>query len=283
MITTEFLSGLDRFHLIVKKRVTSKYSGGRKSPFLGRGTTVKDYRAYVPGDDFRLIDWRIYGRTDDLYVKKFEEEKDLTVHIVVDSSSSMDYGSPRKFDYAAMLGVGIAYLAMKDNEKFRFSTFADTLQMFKAERGMNHLASMVEHLNSITPSGQSVFAEAMNRYKLSLKTKALLVIISDFLFDFKEIERGLLSIAGGDMRVIQVLDKTEHKLNLDGDFKLKDSESKDVLQTFVSTRLKTDYQRSLEEHTSNIAQVCAGLRADHHLITTDTPIFDAFHQMTKEK
>jgi uncharacterized protein (DUF58 family) len=283
MITTDFLSSLDRFHLIVKKRVTSKYSGGRRSPFLGRGTTVKDYRAYVPGDDFRLIDWRIYGRTDDLYVKKFEEEKDLTVHIVIDSSSSMDYGSPRKFDYASMLGAGIAYLAMKDNEKFRFSTFADTLQMFKAERGMNHLAAMVDHLNSIKPHGKSVFAEAMNRYKILLKTRALLVVISDFLFNFEEIEQGLLSVAGGDMKVIQVLDATERKLELEGDFKLKDSESTDMLQTFVSTRLKTEYKQSLEEHASKIAEVCDGLRADYHLITTDTPIFDAFYEMTKEK
>ncbi len=283
MITTDFLSGLDRFRLIVKKRVTSKYSGGRKSPFLGRGASVKDYRAYVSGDDFRLIDWRIYARTDNLYVKKFEEEKDLTVHIVIDSSSSMDYGNPKKFDYAAMLGVGFAYLAMKDNEKFRFSTFSDTLQMFKAERGMNHLALMVDHLNSVKTSGQSVFAETMNKYRLMLKTRALLIIISDFLFDFNEIEQGLLSVAGGDMKVIHVLDKTERKLEMEGDFKLKDSESSDIMQTFVSTRLKTDYQRSLEEHTSKIAQVCAGLKADYHLITTDTPIFDAFHRMTKEK
>lgn len=283
MITTDFLSSLDRFHLIVKKRVTSKYSGGRRSPFLGRGSTVKDYRAYVPGDDFRLIDWRIYGRTDDLYVKRFEEEKDLTIHIVIDSSSSMDYGSPRKFDYAAMLGVGFAYLAMKDNEKFRFSTFADTLQMFKAERGMNHLASMVDHLNSIKPSGNSLFAEAMKRYRLSLKTRALLVVISDFLFDFKDIEHGLLNVANGDMKVIQVLDKTERKLDLEGDFKLKDSESKDVLKTYVSTRLKTDYQHSLEKHMSNIAQVCDGLRMDYYPITTDTHLFDAFHTMLREK
>ena len=283
MITTDFLSGLDRFRLIVKKRVTSKYSGGRKSPFLGRGTSVKDYRAYVPGDDFRLIDWRIYARTDDLYVKRFEEEKDLTVHIVIDSSSSMDYGNPKKFDYASMLGVGFAYLAMKDNEKFRFSTFSDTLQMFKAERGMNHLALMVDHLNSVKTSGQSVFAETMNKYRLLLKTRALLVVISDFLFDFNEIEQGLLSVAGGDMKVIQVLDKTERKLEIEGDFKLKDSESSDIMQTYVSARLKTEYQHSIEEHASKIAQVCAGLKADYHLITTNTPIFDAFHMMTKEK
>lgn len=283
MITTDFLSSLDRFHLIVKKRVTSKYSGGRRSPFLGRGSTVKDYRAYVPGDDFRLIDWRIYGRTDDLYVKRFEEEKDLTVHIVIDSSSSMDYGSPRKFDYAAMLGVGFAYLAMRDNEKFRFSTFSDTLQMFKAERGMKHLASMVDHLNSIKPSGHSVFAEAMKKYRILLRTRALLVIISDFLFDFKEIEHGLLNVADGDMKVIQVLDKTEQKLDLEGDFKLKDSESQDILKTFVSTRLKTEYQHSLEEHMTKIAQVCDNLRIEYYPITTNTPLFDAFHTMLKEK
>src|SRR3989338_2876940 len=125
MIDTAFLEHLKRFSLIVKKRVTSAYHGQKASTAHGRGISFKDYRIYAQGDDFRSIDWKVYARTDDLYVKNYEEERNLAVHIIVDGSGSMDYGKPRsKFDYASMLGVGFAYLALKDNEKFQVSTFA---------------------------------------------------------------------------------------------------------------------------------------------------------------
>ena len=125
-IDVSFLSQLDRFNLVIKKRVTSNYTGPRKSVALGRGLLFKEHRIYAPGDDIRAIDWKVYARTDDLYVKMYEEEKNLIVHIIVDYSASMNFGKPiNKFDYASMLGVGFAYLAMKENEKFQFSTFSD--------------------------------------------------------------------------------------------------------------------------------------------------------------
>src|SRR3989338_6692961 len=122
MINTDFLNQLDRFHLVIKKRVTSNYIGPRRSVALGRGLTFKEHREYAPGDDIRLIDWKVFARTDDLHIKTFEEERNLTVHVIMDSSASMGFGKPvSKFDYAAMLGVGFAYLAMRDNEKFQIS------------------------------------------------------------------------------------------------------------------------------------------------------------------
>ncbi|MCH8329680.1 MAG: DUF58 domain-containing protein [Nanoarchaeota archaeon] len=87
MISTDFLDQLNRFHLAVKKRVTSTYTGPRKSIATGRGLTFKDHRIYSPGDDIRLIDWKVFARTDDLYIKTFEEERNLTAHIIMDSSA----------------------------------------------------------------------------------------------------------------------------------------------------------------------------------------------------
>ena len=86
MINTQFLDQLGRFNLVVNKRVTSTISGPRKSMSAGSGLTFKDYRIYAPGDDVRLIDWKVYARTDNLYLKVHEEEKNLTVHIVVDKA-----------------------------------------------------------------------------------------------------------------------------------------------------------------------------------------------------
>ena len=141
MINSSFLDQLSRFHLVINKRVTSTYTGSRKSRSAGRGLTFKDYRMYAPGDDIRLIDWKVFARTDHLYIKAYEEEKNLTVHIIIDCSASMGFGKPTsKFDYAAMLGVGFGYLAMRDNERFQYSTFADKLEVFKARAVKEHQA-----------------------------------------------------------------------------------------------------------------------------------------------
>jgi len=282
MITTEFLSQLDRFNLVVRKRVTSSYTGSRRSVMHGRGITIKDHRIYTPGDDFRSIDWRIYARTDDLYIKRYEEDKSLTTHIIVDHSASMNFGKGvTKFDYASMLGVGTAYLTMKENEKFQFSTFSEDLETFRSKRGMGHLASMVDHLNNIKLTGFSRFKDAMSRYKKMIGSKSLIVIVSDFLFDIKEIEDGLIMLGKQNMKIIQILDPIERELAFDGDLRLKDSETKNILRTYINPRLRVGYKQRLEDHISKIAKLCDELGLDFHIITTDKPIFDAFYDILK--
>src|SRR3989338_5656678 len=96
MIDTSFLAQLARFSLVIKHRVLSQYAGSRQSAAFGRGTVFKDHRPYAPGDDFRNIDWKVFARTDDLYIKNYEEERNLTVHIIIDTSASMNFGSATK-------------------------------------------------------------------------------------------------------------------------------------------------------------------------------------------
>jgi len=280
MIDTSFLDELDRFHLVVHKRVTSTYSGPRRSIAQGRGITFKDHRIYAPGDDFRSIDWKVYARTDDLYIKNYEEERNLIVHIIVDSSSSMDYGRPvTKFDYGAMLGVGFAYLAMKENEKFQFSTFADSLEMFQPKKGMAQLASMVEYLNNAKIKGYSKIRDAIFQYKKVIGSRAMLILISDFLVPIEEIRAALYMIGDHEIKIIQVLDPVEKELKIQGDFKLKDSETGNKMRTYISPRLRVYYQKKLEEHSAKIEKACDRLGMDFHIVTTDTPIFDSFYRI----
>ncbi|MBI3051506.1 DUF58 domain-containing protein [Candidatus Woesearchaeota archaeon] len=281
MITTEFLSGLDRFNLVMRKRVTSKYAGSRPSLMTGRGAQIKDYRLYAAGDDFRQIDWKVYARTDNLYVKRFEEERNLTVHVILDISSSMAYGRPGKYDFAAMLGIGFAYLAMRGNEKFQYAVFSDNLKVFQPKRGMGHLAGMVELLNSTKPFGKSDFAKAMASYRKILGSRSMLIVVSDFLYDLENIKDGLKVLGNADTKLVQVLDRTERSLGIEGDLKLKDSESGEVMRTYVSAKLKSDYQRQLERHISEIRKAAIPVKASFNVVTTDTPIFDAFYQILR--
>jgi len=217
MITADFLSGLDRFSLIVKKRVTSNYAGGRASTALGRGVTIKDHRIYAPGDDFKLIDWKIYARTDDLYVRRYEEERNLMVHIIIDCSASMGFGKPlSKFDYASMIGVGFAYLAMQDNEKFQFSTFSEGLELFQSKRGLKQLAAMIDYLNEVKTGGHSQFMNAITKYKKLLSSRSMIIIISDCLSPVDDIKNGLCLVSRHDLHVIHVLDPAEWDLSLTG-------------------------------------------------------------------
>ena len=91
MISDDFLDQLNRFNLVVQKRVTSNYVGTRESVAMGHGLTFEDHQQYTPGDDYRRIDWKVYGRTDKLHVRRFEEERSLTVHILTDASASMKF------------------------------------------------------------------------------------------------------------------------------------------------------------------------------------------------
>lgn len=282
MIDTDFLQQLKRFSLIVNKRVTSNFAGEKRSIAQGRGMLLKDYRKYEKGDDFRSIDWKIFGRTDKLHIKLFEEERNMTVHVIIDYSASMNFGKNiKKAEYASMIGVGYAYLALKDNEKFQFSTFSDTLELFRPKKGMSQLASMVEHLNKKRKNGQSQFKDAMYLYKNILKTKSVVILISDFLMDIDEIREGLSVFRKHDVKVIQVLDREEIDLKVEGDLRLHDSESSQILRMFFSPRMRKTYQHKLSDHTANLQQTCNSMGMNFYQVVTDTEIFDTFFEVLR--
>jgi len=280
MIDSSFLDQLNKFSLVINKRVTSSFTGQRKSIALGKGMTFKDHRIYARGDDFRSIDWKVYARTDDLYIKTFEEERSLNVHIVMDASNSMKFGKPiSKFDYASMIGVGMAYLAMKGNEKFQFSTFSDNLEVFQPKRGMSQLASMIDYLNNLKTKGSSKLLDAVIHYKKLIGSKSLLVLTSDFMFDVDEIKESLIRLGKHRIKVIQVLDPIEKDLNINGDFNFKDSETNDLLRTFVGQNLRSKYQNLLNDHSAKIQETCDTLGVDFFQVTTDVPVFVSFYKI----
>ncbi len=280
MIDTTFLNSLDRLSLIINKKITSNYVGERETAYTGRGLVFKEHSIYSPGEDFRAIDWKVYARTDRLFVKKFEEERNLTVHIVLDMSSSMGFGLHKfsKADYASMLAIGFAYMAMKNNERFVLATFSDALELFKPRRGMRQLAAIVDYLNNKKPRGQSNFEASLAGYKKLINSKSFVVVISDFLYDPEQIRHAASRFRNHRVVLIQVLDRMEADLNLEGDFKLIDSESRSVLRTFISPLLRKRYIDKMQEHQAKIQEICKEIGAEFYTFSTDYPIFDAFYK-----
>ncbi len=280
MITADFLHQLERFSLIINKRITSNYVGERFSHSTGRGLIFKDHTIYAPGEDFRSIDWRVYGRTDKLYVKRYEEERNLVVHVILDFSASMGFGTlMTKSEYACMLGVGFAYLAMKNNERFVLSTFSDSLEFYKPKKGRAQLASMVDFLNNKKPKGLSKLEQSLGGYKKLINSKSYVVIISDFLYPIEDIKRTLFLFKNHKVVLIQVLDKIEKSLDLEGDFKLKDLETNEVLRTFINPFARKQYAGMLEEHNAKIKDACSQAGAQFYSSNTGQNVFDVFYDV----
>jgi uncharacterized protein (DUF58 family) len=280
VIDTEFLKQLDRFNIVLKKRVNSAYAGSRESDMIGQSLVFKDYREYVPGDDFRAIDWRVYGRTNKYFVRQYEDERNLVLHVIIDSSASMNYGRPTtKFDYASMLGLGFAYMGMKNNEKFVISTFADSLDTLRPKKGVHQLIDMLHYLQSRKIKGHSALKESVSRYKNMLSSRSLIVFISDFLFDIEEVKEVLYQFNKHEILLIQVLDGSEKELQVTGDLILKDAESNEELRTFVSNRLKQNYQTKLSHHIASLGNACDSVGGKFVSASTSDQIFDTFFKV----
>jgi uncharacterized protein (DUF58 family) len=279
-IDTSFLRQLDRFDIMLKKRVISNYSGSRQSRNFGSGLVFFDYKDYVPGDDFRSVDWRVFARTDEFYVRRYEEERNMHIHVVIDASASMNFGKKtKKFEYASMIGVGFCYMALRNNERFEISTFSEDLDIFRAKKGMNKLVSVVDTLNKVTPKGHSNFRQSLEKYKAAIQSKSVVVILSDFLFDPEELKRTLYRFKKSDVLVVQVLDSSEREISLEGDMILNDSETNDSLRTFISNRVIENYSERLLDHIYRLKKICDSFNFKFLSVSTETPVFDAFYNL----
>jgi len=239
---------------------------------------------YGPGEDFRSIDWKLFARTDKLFSKRYEEERNLTVHVILDLSASMNFGTGvSKAEFASKLGVGFAFLALKNNERFVLSSFSDELEFFKAKKGRAQLASMVEHLNKKKAKGKSTLEKSLGGYKKLIKSRAYVVIISDFLYPIEDIRKGLLFFKNNQVNVIQVLDKIERNLDIEGDFKLKDLETNELMRTFINPFARKQYQAQLADHMSKIQQVCIEGGLKYNVCDTGQDVFDVFYSVVGRK
>jgi uncharacterized protein (DUF58 family) len=274
---TEFFKELEKFSLLVRKRVSTAYSGGRKSLRFGHGISPVGYREYRKGDDFKLVDWKVYGRTEKLYIREHEEERSLVVHILLDGSASMGYEG--KFGYASRLAAGFAYLATLENEKYAISLFCKKLYPGEPKRGRRNLFQSIEMLDGINPRGGTGLLAIADQVESLLKTTSLVVLISDLLGETDDVLSSIYRLSGHELVVIQVLAPQETELAFGGDVKFVDMESGQPLITRVTEDERKEYLRRMAEHNDRIRAACSQVGADYFLVKTNRPIFEAFSEM----
>lgn len=281
MIDPTFLDQLKKLNFLARRKVSSVYMGSRRSIKQGRGMELYDHREYYPGDDFRSIDWKLYSRTEKLYIRRFEEEKNLTLHILVDSSASMDFSTVkmRKFDYAGSIAAGFAFIALNRYEKFAPVLYSNRIMgIMPSRKGKMHFFRMINLLNGAKQIGETDLGECMNQYSRFIKTKSFLIVISDFLEPIDSLREGIYRIArrSKEAILIQTLDPGEINLKWTDDINFEDMETSKFERAYLSPDFRKNYTNRLREHIFDIQEICDDTGIEFFSVSTDTPLFDVF-------
>lgn len=272
----EFLEKLEKLRLAVKRLRVVSNVGERKSPKMGRGTEFSDYRSYQIGDELRYIDWNIYARFERFLIKLFEEDEDMEVHILLDASSSMDFGNPSKLFYGKKLALAFAYLSLSSWEKTTFSYFQNQIkEIIPLERKRENIYKLLQGLNQIRGEGITNINETLKNYVSSLKRKGLIMLISDFLSPsgFKD---GILYAKYKKFPVylIHVISEEEISPPYQGNLSLIDSETKEKIDILLDDYMMEKYQKALERFLDDIESFSLVYQIEYMRSVTTIPVED---------
>ena len=274
LLTTELLRRLEQFQLLAARRAKSSAKGERRSRARGQSVEFADYRTYVHGDDFRYLDWNLYGRLEKLFLKLYEEERELPVRIFLDASESMTFGEPRKFDFARQVAAAIGYVALSGFDRVSVIPFPTVVPDGSAEssagiaeraargalrsvRGKRTAIQFFQNLSALTAGGAANLNEALRRGALEARQAGVAVVLSDFL-DPAGYESGLSALVGRGFQVdlVQILAPDELSPGTFGDLRLVDSETGAVQEvTFGRFRLKA-YRQTVQNFMQRLREYC---------------------------
>lgn len=276
LLPADFLRKLDQLTVRSRRIYRGSMRGERRSRTQGRGMEFSDYRSYHAGDDYRYIDWNIYSRLDRLFIKLFSEEEDINVHLVLDASASMAWGSPAKLEYAARIAAAIGYVGLTNFDRVGAATFSDRLhQTLLPQRSRGHILRLFEFLASAGGGGRSDLAAAMRDYVHLTPRRGLLVVVSDLLLP-NGFEEGLKLARYHHFEpfLIQVLSDDELFPALDGDLRLLDRESHAPVDVTADGPALEAYARARDGYFAEIEQFCLRHQIDYLRTSTATPFED---------
>ncbi len=258
LLKPDFMARLDSLDVLSRKILQGKLQGERRSKRRGQSVEFADHRPYVAGDDLRFVDWNIYGRLEQLFLKLFVEEQDLTIHIVIDVSASSGFGEPAKELFIKKLTAALGYVSLVNNNRLTISSFSEGVKgQLKNMRGRNYIGDMAEFLLTMRCEGPSHFDSSCRQLVAGRIGSGIVIVLSDFLFKegFDTALRRLIS-RQYDLYVIQVLSPEELTPELTGDLKLVDIEDSDTAEITISTALLKYYKRNLTAYCNELKDFC---------------------------
>lgn len=254
----DFLRKLEQLELLARKIFRGLLRGEHTTARRGRGLEFSDFRHYRPGDDFRHIDWNIYSRLDQLFLKLHASEDDVTLHLILDTSASMGFGEPSKFDHARRLAAALAYIALHNLDRIGVSTFSEGLgAALPPIKTRHHMSRLLTFLGDLPCAGVTRFDSALRAFATRTRNPGLVILISDLL-GAGETQDGIeaLRYGGHDVVIIQLLSESEIDPPLDGALRMVDAETGDELDVTVDPELRRLYQQRLERHLQDMEHFC---------------------------
>jgi uncharacterized protein (DUF58 family) len=259
LFDSEFLKKLEYLSLVSRRVFRGSLLAQRRTTQLGGGIEFADHREYTPGDDFRYLDWNVYARHDELLLKRFQEEEDLHVYILLDASRSMGFGNPVKFDFARQVGAALAYIALADLDRVAVVAFSgEILADFPLTRGKARILALLKFLENIEPDGAVTdLARVASGFVHRTQRRGLAVLLSD-LYDPSGFERGLdlLRHHRYEPHVVQVFDRREAEPDLLGDLELFDVETGSIQKVTVTERNLRQYREIFHQFQESILHYC---------------------------
>ncbi len=273
MISEDILKKIRRIEIISKKSSSEVFAGEYHSAFRGRGMEFSEVREYYPGDEIRFIDWNVSSRMGKIYVKQFVEERELTVILAVDLSSSLNFysGKKSKKDIAAEVSAIIAFTASINKDKVGLLLFTDKPELFiPPKRGKTHLLRIIKEILTFKPVSEGTSIEnGLTYLNKVIKKKAIIFLISDFLDgDFSLPLR--ISGRKHDLIAINILDRREREIPKEGIFRLRDAESgEEFLVDFSSEKTRRKFIEITQRKRNLLAEQFSKYNVDSIDISSD--------------
>ncbi|MBI5388369.1 MAG: DUF58 domain-containing protein [Verrucomicrobia bacterium] len=275
-LDARLLAAMDDLSLLAQTIVEGFLEGLHRSPFLGYSTEFSAYRAYTPGDNLRFIDWKLWGRTDEFYVKQFEDDTNLRGYVFLDNSASMDFGEGdhNKFDYARILAAVLAHLMTRQHDAPGLALFNDRVNVSLPTRATrDHADEIFRLLTGARASGQTAIDDSLLALVQRFSRRGLAVVISDFFAPEDSALELLrqLHAARQEIIVFHVLAPEELDLPYEGEFMMRDSETGGEVPLHTDV-FRKEYQKRVGDFCERIRQECIRLETDYVRLRTDEPL-----------
>lgn len=270
---------LSRLVLHSRHIVEGNLAGAHRSPLRGPSSEFADHKSYGPGDETRHIDWRVFARTERYFIKRYEDETNLRVYLVLDRSASMHYSSgkgPTKYQLACHLASALGYVTVKARDSVGLFLHSDKIDVrVEASNSFQHLNNLLKHIQNHPPGGGSDTAKTLNEIASSIRRRALVVVISDLLGDETALVKSFAHLRKQrhDVIVFQTLDPAEIDLDFEKPCELHDLESGHHLS--IDPRgLAQAYQKIFGQFLETYKKACTGMNIDYRIVPTHQPLED---------
>ncbi len=291
LLAPKDLARVARLQVFAREVVEGSCSGRHRSPQKGFSVDFKEHRQYVRGDELRNIDWKVFGKSDKLFVRQYEEETNLRCYLMVDTSGSMAYAGSEpgvagddatsKFDYAVRLSACLAFMMLGQQDAVGLVTFDDRpRKVLPASGRASHLQAVLAALVSQSPGRETDLGQSLRQAAGTLKRRGLVVVLSDAMGDVTSLGRSLAQLrrGGHDLVFFQILHPDEQSFPFKGRVRFRNLEIHGDEQTVETGSLRQLYLDRLAEHQVALRRVCRAHRVDLVTMTTDRPFIDGLHE-----